>query len=74
MFFAVLSSLIFTLLYMQIDEQPMLALNKAIKYGAILMCAVFIVPAMKINKLYQREIVGYLEQKQNLCSIFAKDL
>ena len=62
-FFAVLSSLIFTLLYMQFDEQPMLALNKAIKYGAILMCALFIVPAMKINKLYKRELVGYLEIK-----------
>ena len=78
MFFAVLSSLIFTLLYMQIDEQPTLALNKAIKYGAILICAVFIIPALKINKLYQREIVGYLESKTefmlNICKGFVISL
>ena len=63
LFFAVLSSLIFTLLYMQFDEQPMLALNKAIKYGAILLCGIFIVPALKASKLYQRQLVGYLEPK-----------
>ena len=77
-FFAVLSSLVFTLLYMQFDEQPMLALNKAIKYGAILICAVFIIPALKINKLYQREIVGYLESKTefmlNICKGFVISL
>ena len=32
-FFAICSSLIFSILYMQFEEQPMLALNKAIKYG-----------------------------------------
>ena len=63
LFFAVLSSLIFTLLHMQFDEQPMLALNKAIKYGAILLCGIFIVPALKASKLYQRQLVGYLEPK-----------
>ena len=62
-FFAVLSSLIFTLLYMQFDEQPMLVLNKAIKYGAILLCAIFIVPAMKASNIYRRQLVGYLEPK-----------
>ena len=62
-FFAVLSSLVFTLLYMQFDEQPMLALNKAIKYGAILMCAIFITPTMKILNLYDRRLVGFSETK-----------
>ncbi len=62
-FFAVLSSLVFTLLYMQFDEQPMLALNKTIKYGAILLCMAFIVPAMKILNLYDRRLVGYVEGK-----------
>ena len=77
-FFAVLSSLIFTLLYMQFDEQPMLALNKAIKYGAILLCVIFIVPAMKLNNLYERKLVGYLELKLefivNICKGFAISL
>ena len=62
-FFAVLSSLVFTLLYMQFDEQPMLALNKAIKYGTILMCIIFIVPAIKILGLHDRQLVGFLETK-----------
>jgi len=62
-FFAVLSSLVFTLLYMQFDEQPMLALNKTIKYGAMLLCMIFIVPAMKILNLYDRQLVGYVERK-----------
>ena len=74
LFFAVLSSLIFTLLYMQFDEQPMLVLNKAIKYGAILLCAIFIVPAMKACNIYRRQLVGYLEPKPlfllNILSIF----
>jgi membrane protease YdiL (CAAX protease family) len=48
---------------MQFDEQPILALNKAIKYGAILMCAVFIVPAMKVRDLYDRRLVGFTERK-----------
>ena len=63
LFFAVLSSLIFSLLYMQFDEQPILALNKAIKYGAILLCAIFIVPTLKIKSLYNKQILGYLEPK-----------
>jgi len=58
-----LSSLVFTLLYMQFDEQPMLALNKTIKYGAILLCMAFIVPAMKILNLYDRQLAGYVEGK-----------
>ena len=73
-FFAVLSSLIITLLYMQFDEQPILALNKAIKYGAMVMCAIFIVPAMKYRRLYSKEIVGYLEPKMLLFKIYAKAL
>ena len=48
---------------MQFDEQPILALNKAIKYGGILMCAIFIVPAMKILNLYDRKLVGFTERK-----------
>ena len=63
LFFAVISSLLFTLLYMQFDEQPMLALNKAIKYGAILLCGIFIIPAMKAQNLYDRQKVGYTEPK-----------
>ena len=62
-FFALLSSLIFSLLYMQFDEQPMLALNKAIKYGAILLCAIFIVPTIKAKNLYDKKLLGYLESK-----------
>ena len=77
-FFAVLSSLIFSILYMQFDEQPMLALNKAIKYGAILMSAIFIIPTMKSYKLYDRQLVGYLEPKikfiLNICKGFALSL
>ena len=74
LFFALISSLLFTILYMQFDEQPILALNKAIKYGAMVMCAIFIVPAMKYRRLYSKEIVGYLEPKmlfiQNMCKGF----
>jgi len=74
LFFALISSLLFTILYMQFDEQPILALNKAIKYGAMVMCAIFIVPAMKYRRLYSKEIVGYLEPKmlfiQNICKGF----
>ena len=77
-FFAVLSSLICSLLYMQFDEQPILALNKAIKYGAILMSAIFIIPIMKSYKLYDRQLVGYLEPKikfiLNICKGFALSL
>lgn len=65
LFFAVMSSLIFSILYMQFDEQPILALNKAIKYGAILLCALFIVPILKIKSLYNRILLGYLESKSN---------
>jgi membrane protease YdiL (CAAX protease family) len=63
---------------MQFDEQPMLALNKAIKYGAILMSAIFIIPIMKSYKLYDRQLVGYLEPKikfiLNICKGFALSL
>ena len=62
-FFAFLSSLVFTLLYMQFDEQPMLALNKTIKYGAMLLCMVFIIPAMKMRNIYDRRLVGYSDGK-----------
>jgi len=63
-FFALLSSLIFTLLYMQFDEQPMLALNKAIKYGAIILCAIFIIPTIKAKNLYNKKLLGYLESRK----------
>ena len=62
-FFAIISSLIFSLLYMQFDEQPIITLSKTIKYGAILMCIIFIVPAMKYRNLYNRKLIGYLEPK-----------
>tara|TARA_S200000501_G_scaffold100696_1_gene94222 strand:- start:1487 stop:2281 length:795 start_codon:yes stop_codon:yes gene_type:complete len=59
---------------MQFDEQPMLALNKSIKYGAMLLCGLFIVPALKIRNLYDRKILGYLEHKTlfifNICKGF----
>ena len=61
LFFALLSSLLFTLLYMQFDEQPILALNKAIKYGAILLCVIFIIPALKLLNINNRQLLGYSE-------------
>ena len=63
LFFAVISSLIFSLLYMQFDEQPMLALNKAIKYGAILLCAIFIAPTLKYLGIYKKNLLGFTEKK-----------
>jgi len=68
LFFAVLSSLIFSLLYMQFNEQPILALNKAIKYGAIVLCALFIIPTLKLKGLYNKQILGYLEPKSKFIS------
>ena len=62
-FFAICSSLIFSILYMQFDEQPMLALNKAIKYGAILLCIIFILPAIKLQNIYSKEKLGFCEPK-----------
>ena len=63
LFFAVISSLLFTILYMQFDEQPMLALNKAIKYGTILLCGIFIVPVLKYLNIYNRQVLGFSEPK-----------
>ena len=63
-FLAVLSSLIFSILYMQFEEQPMLALNKAIKYGTILLAILFIIPAMKYKKIYAKEKLGFLCPKK----------
>jgi hypothetical protein len=48
---------------MQFDEQPMLALNKAIKYGAILLCAIFIIPTIKTKNIYNKKLLGYLEPR-----------
>ena len=62
-FFAILSSILFSLLYMQLDEQPIITLSKSIKYGAIILCIFFIVPAMKTRKLYDRRLIGYVEPK-----------
>ena len=63
LFFALISSLLFTILYMQFDEQPILALNKAIKYGAILLCGIFIIPALKLLKINDRRLLGYSEPR-----------
>ena len=63
LFFALLSSLLFTILYMQFDEQPILALNKAIKYGAILLCGIFIIPTLKLLKINDRRLLGYSEPR-----------
>ena len=63
-FFAVLSSILFSVLYMQFDEQPMFALNKAIKYGAILLCIIFIFPTLKLKRLYNRSLIGFTEPKK----------
>ena len=63
LFFALLSSLLFTILYMQFDEQPILALNKAIKYGALLLCGIFIIPTLKFLKINNRQLLGYAEPK-----------
>ncbi|MFL2549640.1 MAG: type II CAAX prenyl endopeptidase Rce1 family protein [Gammaproteobacteria bacterium] len=48
---------------MQFDEQPMLALNKAIKYGTILLCGIFIVPVLKYLNIYNRKVLGYSEPR-----------
>ena len=63
-FFAVLSSILFSVLYMQFDEQPMFALNKAIKYGGILLCIIFIFPTLKLKRLYNRSLIGFTEPKK----------
>ena len=63
LFFALLSSLLFTILYMQFDEQPILALNKAIKYGAILFCGIFIIPVLKLLNINNRQLLGYSEPR-----------
>ena len=62
-FFAVCSSIIFSILYMQFDEQPMLALNKAIKYGTILLCIIFILPAIKLQNIYSKKKLGFGEKR-----------
>ena len=49
---------------MQFEEQPMLALNKAIKYGTILLAILFIIPAMKYKKIYAKEKLGFLCPKK----------
>ena len=64
LFLAILSALIFSILYMQFEEQPMLALNKAIKYGTILLAILFIIPAMKYKKIYAKEKLGFLCPKK----------
>ena len=63
LFFALLSSLLFTILYMQFDEQPILALNKAIKYGTILLCAISIIPTLKLLNINNRQLLGYSEPR-----------
>ena len=63
-FFAILSSILFSVLYMQFDEQPIFALNKAIKYGGILLCIVFIFPTLKLKGLYNRSLIGFTEPKK----------
>jgi len=63
-FFAVLSSILFSVLYMQFDEQPMFTLNKAIKYGCILLCIMFIFPTLKVKRLYNRSLIGFTEPKK----------
>lgn len=63
-FFAVLSSVLFSVLYMQFDEQPMFTLNKAIKYGAISLCIMFIFPTLKVKGLYNRSLIGFTEPKK----------
>ena len=63
LFFALISSLLFTILYMQFDEQPILALNKAIKYGALLLCGIFMIPTLKFLKINNRQLLGYAEPK-----------
>jgi len=50
---------------MQFEEQPMLALNKAIKYGTILLAILFIIPAMKYKKIYAKEKLGFLCPKKD---------
>ena len=50
---------------MQFEEQPMLALNKAIKYGTILLAILFIIPAMKYKKIYAKEKLGFLGPKKD---------
>ena len=62
-FFAICSSIIFSILYMQFDEQPMLALNKVIKYGTILLCIIFILPMIKSQNIYSKEKLGFSEPK-----------
>ena len=49
---------------MQFEEQPMLALNKAIKYGTILLAILFIIPAMKYKKIYAKEKLGFLAPRK----------
>ena len=63
-FFAVLSSILYSVLFMQFDEQPMFALNKAIKYGCILLCIIFIFPTLKLKRLYNRSLIGFTEPKK----------
>jgi len=48
---------------MQFDEQPMLALNKAIKYGTILLCIIFIMPAIKLQNIYSKKKLGFGEKR-----------
>ena len=48
---------------MQFDEQPMLALNKAVKYGTILLCIIFILPAIKLQNIYSKKKLGFGEKR-----------
>ena len=49
---------------MQFEEQPMLALNKAIKYGTILLAILFIIPAIKYKKIFSKEKLGFFGSKK----------
>lgn len=54
----ILSSLIMPILYMQLGDQPILALNKAIKYGSFLIAIAFIKPAINFRGLKKLDIFG----------------
>ena len=55
-FFAIVSSILFSIIYMNFEEQPTFTLNKAIKYGAILLSFIFIFLTLKFKKITPKEM------------------
>ena len=55
-FFAIVSSILFSTIYMNFEEQPTFTLNKAIKYGAILLSFIFIFLTLKFKEITPKEM------------------